>query len=164
MSRDWDRELAKIDKQLESLSDDALAPRGGAAQAPAGRGAPDKALPPGGRPPVAPSAAPSPAAARSSAVGVTLRLLLAGTVAVGVLFWPYDARCGVGLAGYLGAVAGVALAGGWSAVWTWRHRAPRAHLLALALVGWGLALAAAEVLPRVGYARADPARTLWVCE
>ena len=161
MSRDWDREMAKIDRQLESLSDDALRSRGEGGQLPAGRGAGvDRALPAGSRPAGAPASAPAP----SGTVGVVLRLLLATAVAVGVVFWPYDARCGLGLAGYLGAVAGVALAGGWSAVWTWRHRSPRAHVIALALVGWGLALAAAEVLPRVGYARADPARALWVCE
>ena len=161
MSRDWDREMAKIDKQLESLSDDALRSRGEGGQLPAGRGAgAERALPAGSRPGAALAASPAP----SGTIGVALRLLLAAAVAVGVVFWPYDARCGLGLAGYLGAVAGVALAGGWSAVWTWRHRSPRAHVLALALVGWGLALAAAEVLPRVGYARADPARALWVCE
>ena len=158
MSRDWDREMAKIDRQLESLSDEALRSRSEGGQLPAGRG--DRALPAGSRPAGALPAAPAP----SGTVGMVLRLLLATAVAVGVVFWPYDSRCGLGLAGYLGAVAGVALAGGWSAVWTWRHRSPRAHVIALALVGWGLALAAAEVLPRVGYARADPARALWVCE
>ena len=49
--------------------------------------------------------------------------------ASGSLFWPYGSRCGAGLAGYLGAVAVVIAGGVWSAVWTWRHRAGRAHTL-----------------------------------
>ncbi|HET9235592.1 MAG TPA: hypothetical protein VFP10_15835, partial [Candidatus Eisenbacteria bacterium] len=58
-----------------------------------------------------------------------------------------------GLAGYLVAVAAVAGAGIWSAVWTWRHRAARAHTLSILLIAWGLLLGAGEVLPRIGYAK-----------
>lgn len=153
MSRDWDKELAKIDKQLDSLPDERLLP------------APRPAAAAPGAKPTAPAAAP-PAAPSSprATVGVVLRLLLAVAVAVGIMFWPYDTRCGAGLAGYLAAVGGVILAGGWSAVWTWRHRAAKSHVLSIAVMAWGIALAAAEVLPRVGYAQPDPARTLWVCE
>lgn len=174
--RDWEKELAKIDKQLESLSDDALlppseAPAGGA---PGGR-APASTVPPGR--PAAGGAAGAPARTRppggdvvtpqqerTRTLGVALRLLLAAALALGMLFWPYKATCGLDLLGYLAAVGVVVVAGSWSAVWSWRHRSARAHVAALILVGWGLALAAAEVLPRVGYAQADPARTLWVCE
>lgn len=165
MANDWEKELARIDKQLESLSDDALLP-------------PAKEAPKGGAKPVAVAAGRTPAARagltggseptpqqlRTRTLGVAARLVLATAVAIGVLFWPYEARCGAGLAGYLGAVGVVALAGAWSAVWSWRHRSARAHVVALVLVGWGLALAAAEVLPRVGYAKADPTRALWVCD
>lgn len=155
MSRDWDKELARIDKQLQSLPDDPPPAR------PAAGTRADVA-----RPAAAAGAQPAAAAGtgRKATAGVVLRLLLALAVAAGIVFWPYDARCGVGLAGYLAAVTGVALAGGWSAVWTWRHRTPRAHVLSIVVVAWGLALAAAEVLPRVGYAKADPARALWVCD
>lgn len=163
MSRDWEKELAKIDKQLESISDEALlGGKGAGAPVPA----PVPAKPAGKALPAAPagSAAAPAAPARTRTLGVALRLLLAGAVAVGVLFWPYDARCGLGLAGYLAAVGVVTVAGAWSAVWSWRHRSGRGHVAALVLVGWGVALAAAEVLPRIGYAKADPARALWVCE
>lgn len=132
--RDWSKELAKIDRQLESVSDEALFPA---------------------------KNAPSPAAkaevkaeqSRTTTLGVMLRLLLAVALGVGMLFWPYDARCGVGLYGYLAAVAVVIAGGAWSAVWSWRHRAGRAHVLSLLIVIWGLVLGSIDVLPRVGYAK-----------
>jgi len=83
---------------------------------------------------------------------------------VAIVFWPYGARCGLGMVGYLGAVATLVTAGVWSAIWTWRHRAAKGHTLSLLLVLWGLVLASLDVLPRIGYARpsADhPAR--WTC-
>jgi hypothetical protein len=41
----------------------------------------------------------------------------------------------------------------WSAVWTWRHKAARAHILSILLLAWGVMLGASEILPRVGYAK-----------
>jgi hypothetical protein len=83
---------------------------------------------------------------------------------VGILFWPYPTRCGFGLAGYLAAVAAVFAGGVWSSVWTWRHRTGRAHVLSLLLILWGMVLGATELLPRLGYAKADPTRpTGWTC-
>jgi hypothetical protein len=163
--RDWAKELAKIDKQLESISDEALlpAPAPAAPAAPAapgkGKGAPAK--------PAAKAEVPTDVAAaraRTTTLGVMLRLLLAVLLGVAMLFWPYEARCGLGLAGYLGAVGAVVIAGGWSAVWSWRHRAGKAHVLSLLLVVWGLVLASMEVLPRVGYAKPDVSRpATWSC-
>ena|SRR5256885_11482981 len=147
--RDWDRELKKIDKHLSSISDDELLSR---SAAPAGGGAKGRAAPIDD----AGAAAPSP-------LGVIVRVGLALALAIGVLFWPYTSRCGLGLAGYLGSVTVVIAAGGWAAISTWRARAGRAHLLALLVVTWGIALAAVEVLPRIGYAK-DPARVAWVCK
>ena len=142
----WDAELKKIDKQLESMSDSALIPAPPTSAAPAAKAA--------------------VAAQRESTRTwpALLRLALATLLAVGILFWPYPSRCGVGLAGYLVAVGGVTLAGLWSSVWTWRHRTARAHTLSLLLVIWGIVLGAMEILPRSGYAKADPTRpTGWVC-
>ncbi len=141
----WDEQLKKIDKQLESISDEALLPA---------------------------KSAPTPQAkveavakqASTSTLGVALRLLLSVALGVGMVFWPYEARCGVGLFGYLGATGIVALAGVWTSVWTWRHRSAKAHLLSLLLVLWGLVLAGMEVLPRVGYAKPTPDHpTVWMC-
>lgn len=149
--RDWTKEMAKIDKQLESISDEALFP--------AKKG---------------PANSPKEAAARSenlekqrttSTLGVFIRLLLSIALGVGILFWPYDARCGFGLAGYLAAVGVVAASGVWSAVWTWRHRSARGHTLSLLLILWGLVLGAMEVLPRIGYGKPDAMHpATWVCK
>jgi hypothetical protein len=68
------------------------------------------------------------------------------------------------LFGYLAAVGVLMAAGVWSAVWTWKHRSAKAHILSLLLTLWGGTLAAAEILPRVGYAiptEAHPAA--WMC-
>ena len=142
---DWDKEMAKIDKQLESISDRELL------SAPPANGQPARL---------------DPARAQAtSTFGVFARLVLAVSLGVAMLFWPYSARCGVGLMAYLAAVVVVIGAGWWSAFWTWRHRAAKGHVLALLLILWGLVLGAMEVLPRVGYARPDVDHpTTWTCE
>lgn len=143
--RDWGRELSKIDRQLESMSDEALFPTAGA-KTPEGR-------------------AEVVAKQRgTSTVGVLARLLLSALLGIAIVFWPYQARCGVGLAAYLAAVSVVVVSGGWSAVWSWRHRSARAHTLSLLILLWGLILAAMQVLPRIGYAKGDPIHpATWAC-
>src|SRR5688500_4133071 len=143
-TKDWDSELKKIDRMLEGASDEALLPA---------------------------KTAPTPAAkaeavakqAGTSTLGVMARLVLAVALGVGMLFWPYDARCGVGLAGYLAAVGVVMGAGVWTSIWTWRHRSSRGHVLSLLLILWGGILGAIEILPRSGYSKPDPARAGWSC-
>jgi hypothetical protein len=137
---DWDAELKKIDRQLESMSDSALIP------------SPPKNASPAARTEVAAERA------ATRTWGAFLRLALATALGVGILFWPYPKQCGVELAGYLAAVTAVTAGGLWSSVWTWRHRTARAHVLSLLLVMWGLLLGAVEVLPRTGYAKGDPLR------
>jgi hypothetical protein len=137
---DWDAQLKKIDKQLESMSDSALIP------------AAPKNAPPAAKAQVAEERA------KTRTWGAFLRLALATALGVAILFWPYSTRCGGGLAGYLAATAAIVAGGLWSSVWTWRHRTARAHVLSLLLVVWGLVLGAREVLPRAGYAKADPLR------
>ncbi len=143
-AKDWDSELKKIDRMLEGASDEALLPAKSAPtpQAKAEGLAKQKA---------------------TSTLGVMARLVLATALGVGMLFWPYDARCGVGLAGYLAAVIAVIGAGVWTSVWTWRHRSSRGHILSLILILWGGVLGAIEVLPRLGYAKPDPSRPGWSC-
>lgn len=152
MARDWDKELAKIDKRISTISDAELMAGSPAAGTPViepnvARGA---ATPTTGS--VAPAAAWS----------MYLRAGLTTALAVGVPFWPYAARCGLGLGAYLASVTVVIAAGGWTAWATWRSRMGRIHVLALTIIAWGLALAAIEVLPRVGY-RTDAARATWFC-
>ena len=155
--RDWDKELAKVDKQLAALTDDALL------------GPTPMKLP--GRPASSlqkspERAAPEPSTARkaTTAWGVYARLTLSVALGVAMVLWPYPARCGAGLAGYLAAVVVVVASGVWSSVWTWRHRASHAHTLSLLIVLWGLILGSMEMLPRVGYAKPDLRHpTAWAC-
>lgn len=145
MASNWDKELAKIDKQLESMSDEALLPA---------------------KPNASPATKVEHAEVQrsTSTLGVMLRLLLATALGVGMFFWPYEARCGGGLFGYLAATGMLMAAGAWSAVWTWRHRSGRGHAWSLLLILWGGILGAREVLPRIGYAipsEAHPAS--WMC-
>ncbi len=144
--RDWDAELKKIDRQLESVADSAIFPSSPSA------------------PPQAKAAVMAQRQATSS-LGVFARLGLSAARGVGMVFWPYASRCGTGLAGWLAAVAVLVASGLWSAVWTWRHRAARAHVLALLLALWGAVLAAQEILPRVGYAKPTPEHPArWGCQ
>jgi hypothetical protein len=133
---DWDKELAKIDRRLESVADEAIFPSSAAKTA-------------GER------AAVAKVHRETSTFGVFVRLVLSVALGVGMLFWPYEVRCGFGLAGYLAATGVVIVSGAWSALWTWRHRAGSAHVLSLLLIVWGGLLAAQEILPRVGYAKPD---------
>jgi hypothetical protein len=132
--RDWAKEMADIDKQLESVSDQQLFPeKKGATTG-------EKAAEVGDR-------------EVAKSWPAIVRLLLSVVLGVAILFWPYDARCGLGLTGYLFAVTAVAAGGVWSAIWTWRHRTGPAHVLSILLIMWGLMLGATEVLPRIGYAK-----------
>jgi hypothetical protein len=142
---DWDKEMKKIDRQLESISDDALIPTKGA-KAPAEK------------------AKVAEVQRTTSTFGVFARLSLAVILGLAMLFWPYSARCGPGLFAYIFASSMVGVAGVWSAVWTWRHRSGQAHVLSLLLVVWGLVLAGIEVLPRVGYSIPTAQHPVtWMC-
>jgi hypothetical protein len=140
--KDWEKLMAQVDKQIESTSDAQMFPEK--------KGA-------------APAQKAAVAATRESTKTwpAILRLVLSSALGVGVLFWPYENRCGLGLSGYLAAVAVVAISGVWSAVWTWRHQTAKAHVLSILLIVWGLVLGSAEILPRTGYAK----QTLpWACK
>jgi hypothetical protein len=125
--RDWDKELAKIDRVIEGT--------------------------PPARPPATAGSPGAPAAPRGPARSVWGRLLPVLALAAALPFWPYARGCGTALLLYLGATAVLVCAGGWAAVSAWRHRRAAAHVLALGAMLWGGVLAAREVLPRVGYAR-----------
>ena len=75
-------------------------------------------------------------------------------------YWPYANGCSWGLLLYLFAVTTVIVAGVWGTLLTWSARLRVAHTVALAIVLWGLTLATAEVLPRIGYAKTE---ATWVC-
>lgn len=165
--RDWDAELRKIDAEMaKQASRPAPAPSRAAPAMPTSSGGATGGPPGpvgavgGGLGGFGPPSGPA-----TSGFGVYARLTLAVAIGVGIIFWPYANRCGLGLAGYLGAVGAVIVSGAWSAVWTFRHRSGRAHVLSLLLVLWGLILASLDVLPRIGYAKPTlehPAA--WACE
>lgn len=139
---DWNTELRKIEREFDGL--------------PPLLGPEDLGLPRKG----SKGARRAKAALTHTPAGAALRLSLVIALAAAINFWPYAQGCGLGLFTLLG-VELVVLAGGvWASVYTWRGRMPRAHLAAALLILWGLVLLSAEVLPRVGYARAQAA---WMC-
>lgn len=157
--RNWEQELAKIDKQLASVSDEQLL----AQQSAPARG-----------PVAAPTSAKSaPAKASSSAAPTRMagswiawvQLVVAIAAGVGLWFWPWGTRCGLNAMTFTAATGGVTLLGLWSAVGSWRHRQGAAHILSFAVMIWGLVLGAREVLPRMGYAIPTAQRPgSWSCE
>jgi hypothetical protein len=139
--RDWDKELAEVDKLLSKLPN---------ADPTLGRAVP-----------AARAAAPATsAAAGGSAVGTWLRVGLAVALAVGMTLWPYPRPCGLQLVYYAGGLGMLVFAGLWGAVASWRRRSATGHLLSLGALVWGFALVTAVVLPRIGYAK-QPAT--WTC-
>jgi hypothetical protein len=139
--RDWDRELADIDRLI--------AAGGGSAPVPA---APAKGK--GGVPAAGGGGGPAgPAADRRALLGTWFWFLLATLLGVGLTQWPWPYACGMRLYGYLGAVGLFGVASLASLVLSWRTRSAVVHWLSLGLLGWAAFLGAREVLPRIGYAR-----------
>ena len=135
--RDWDKELAAIDKAMAR----APAPTAGA--------------------PVATKPVESPALVTRRAVLATwLRVLLGLVLAGAMTQWPYAHECGVELYFYLAAAFTVIVAGIWSGISSWYRRLGWAHTLSLMVALWGIFLAGREILPRVGYAKHI---AYWVC-
>jgi hypothetical protein len=138
--RDWDKELAEVDKLLAKLPN---------ADPTLGRSAP------------AARSAQAPAAARSGGgFSAWLWSGLAVALAVGMALWPYPHACGLQLIYYAGGVVMLVVAGIWGAVASWMRRSAVGHLLSLGALVWGFALVTAIVLPRIGYAK-QPAT--WTC-
>ena len=148
--RDWDKELAQIDKLI------ATGGAGAGAQVPAAAGAAAAA----GSARLARARRARRRARRRGVFFTWLRLLLGLALGVAITQWPYVRGCGIPLFGYLVAVAGVIVAGLWSAVSSWRSRSAFAHVPVHRPVLLGRVLAAREILPRIGYARTT---ATWFC-
>lgn len=148
--RDWDKELAAIDKIMASGP-----PAAAAQQAPAPQ--PSRAAVAGGGGEVRRAAGPG----RYARLFTWVRLLLGLALGAAMTQWPYTHGCGVPLFAYLGGVLAVLVAALWSSVSSWKTRSAVAHALSLALFVWGGFLAAREVLPRIGYAKQGAE---WVCQ
>ena len=147
--RDWDREMREVDKLLAKLPD---------ADPTLGRPLPK---PQGGIPTV-PHALPSgrPASGTRAFASTWLRLGLGLLLGVGMLVWPYTHVCGLRLMFYMAGITTLVVAGGWSALASWKHRQGFAHFLSILLLILGLGLAAGAILPRIGYAGQQG---LWLC-
>jgi hypothetical protein len=143
--RDWDKELAEVDRLLNQL--------------PSHREEQQVAAAAAKRPQIAPGAGAAPDQG-GSRLGTWARVALGLLVGIGMPLWPYEHGCGLKLFLYLGGVLTVVVAGVWSSLSSWKRRMGVAHVLSQLLVIWGLVLAARVVLPRVGYAK-DPAT--WFC-
>ena len=147
--RDWDKELAEIDKLMANQPG-----RSPGSSVPARVQAPRPAAPA-----VAPAAG-TPAVPRKAKFGIWLQVLLGVFLGAAMTQWPYAHQCGAGLFLYLGAAGLVGLTGLWSALGSWRNRMGLAHILSLMVSLWAFLLIGAEILPRVGYARVA---ATWFC-
>jgi len=142
---DWDKEMAEVDRLLKKLP--YADPKLGAGSSPTAKQAGVPAAPEGG-------------SGGREWLGTWVRVILGLLVGIGMTQWPYTHGCGLRLIFYLVGVFAVLAAGLWSSLSSWRGRRGLAHVLSQGLIIWGLVLAAREVLPRVGYAKA---RASWLC-
>jgi len=103
---------------------------------------------------------PMVGAARESRFGGWPWVGLALILGTALPFWPYAHACGLPLSGYLAAVGVLFVVAVRALMGTWSARQGFAHAVALGLVLFALALAAQEILPRVGYALRT---ATWTC-
>ncbi len=147
--RDWDREMAEVDKLLKKLPE---------ADPTLGRGAPTvpRAYPAqaGGYPA---AAVGGPASARAR-LTTWFRVGLGVLLGVGMLVWPYSHVCGANLFLYLTGVLTLIVAGAWGATSSWKRRMGLAHVLSTLVLLWGAVLATNVVRSRIGDGRA-----IWFC-
>jgi len=97
---------------------------------------------------------------RRERIALWTELVLGVMLGIAMTQWPYAHPCGWPLAGYLGAAAALILVAAWVALASWRLHSGAAHVLSLTLLFWAMLLAAAQLLPRSGYAAE---RATWRC-
>ena len=147
--RDWDKEMAEIDRLMakQPVVQGAREPGSQGARGPAALPAPQRAAP--------------VAVGRREALGTWVKVLLGAGVATAVaFFWPYAHACGLQLYGYVAAAAGVMIVGLWGVVASWKSRLGLAHTIALLSMLLGAALIAKTVLDRSGYPKQP---STWSC-
>ena len=124
--RDWDKELAHIDRAIAKSAPSASSP-------------------------VTVPTSPPP---RRRFVALTwLWTLVATILAVALVLWPYDKACGIRLIFFLGAAVLAIMLGVLGAFNSWTHRQGLAMLVSLLVIAWAGIIAAREILPRTGYAK-----------
>jgi hypothetical protein len=131
--RDWDKELANIDRAM----------------------AKQPGVPAGSPVPVA-----QPAPRRRLVALVWFWTVLAIVLGIALLLWPYDKSCGIRLIFFLGAAVLAVIMAVLGAFASWTHRQGVALLLSQLVIVCAGVVAAREILPRTGYAK--EARE-WTC-
>ena len=124
--RDWDKELANIDRTIAKQS---------------------------GPPGASPVAVPTPTPQRRFVALAWLWTVVATVLAVALILWPYDKSCGIRLIFFLGAAVLAVMLGVLGAFNSWAHRQGLAMVVSLLVVVWAGIMAAREILPRAGYAK-----------
>ena len=150
--RNWDKELAEVDRLLAKLphADPTL-----------GRGQPQPHKPGPivhGAQHAAPARGPI-ARAEPSVAAVWIRVGLGVLAGLAMTQWPYTHVCGIKEIFYLIGASAVVASSVWGAWGAWRKRMGLAHGIAIGLLVWGTALLTAEIMPRVGSA----ATATWFC-
>jgi uncharacterized membrane protein YfcA len=124
--RNWDKELADVDRAMAKQQPVSTPAPGGWAQPPAQR----------------------------RFVALTwFWTSLAVVLAVALAVWPYDKNCGVRLIFFLGAGGIALMAGVLGALAAWANRRGLAHVLSLLVIVWAGVMVLREILPRAGYAK-----------
>jgi hypothetical protein len=132
--RDWDKELADIDRAIAKQP---------------------------GTPPAKPGTGPGAVTPQRRFVALAwFWTVLSVLLAVALIIWPFENSCGIRLIFFLGAALIALLLGVVGAVTSWAHRQGLAMLLSLLVVVFAGIMATREILPRAGYAK----ETLeWTC-
>ncbi|HET9064743.1 MAG TPA: hypothetical protein VFN22_02830 [Gemmatimonadales bacterium] len=150
--RDWDREMAKIDRLMgKEPPSPSPAPRlpGASNVAATTRATERNTSGPVANVPVA-----------GGGLRVWLTTLLGPVGVAALVMWPYGTTCGTWLWVYLLGVLAVFGASLMAMRAAWQHRRPMAMAVGVLTLIAALGLAAMIVLPRVGYAAAS---LTWTC-
>lgn len=148
--RDWDKEMAEIDKLLATGKPPAVP---GTPATPLREGQPKAPVP------VA-QQRPATVTRGRDKVGIWFRTLLGAAGAVALPFWPYGKTCGMMLYLYLLGTLAVIAAGIWAMRGAWVHRRGMAHIGGLLVLLAGLSLATVEIIHRTSFAAG---RLGWIC-
>lgn len=149
--RDWDKEMAEIDKIIASGKAPPQAASGPALPARAGQAKPSA--------PATQGPAPVQTLGRHK-VGIWLRTLIGIGGVLTLQFWPYGNGCGTMLYLYMLSALAVTLIGAWAMQGAWTHRRGYAHIGGLLVFVAGLSSLAIQILERTGYAAV---RLGWTC-
>ncbi len=132
--RDWDKELADIDRAIAKQP---------------------------GTPPAKPGTGPGAVTPQRRFVALAwFWTVLSVLLAVALIIWPFENSCGIRLIFFLGAALIALLLGVVGAVTSWAHRQGLAMLLSLLVVVFAGIMATREILPRAGYAKET---LVWTC-